>query len=359
MSFSPGDLRPAKIATVSVERIRRKLGRLRPADWKGVRQSLGRYTSLRAGRGVWYGSGGRTTARMPLVSPDAPLVRPMPPNILALLALLPIACGLLAAHDAAANVFGADRRVQREASHLPYRAVGVLTQPRLGAGGTAFLVSSCHVATAYHVAFLRGRAANGSVELGPAKLGHAAEFVAGPDARIPGRFAARTRARVVAYGRFDARDFAGMAGDWAILRLDDCLGERFGYLRHARAGDGSIPDGPLMTIGFPASRAGEPGITVESGCRARDHGPVDALVGVDCAFESGMSGGPVVQLQPDGQWIVVGMVQQSMAPVPGVLPEYAMQHRNQMIALRAFRKAIETALRADTRRLLARPTPAR
>lgn len=45
-------VRPAKIATVSVERIHRKLGRLRPADWKGVRESLGRYTSLRAGRGV-------------------------------------------------------------------------------------------------------------------------------------------------------------------------------------------------------------------------------------------------------------------------------------------------------------------
>lgn len=286
-------------------------------------------------------------------------MRSLPPNVLALLALLAIAHGLVGAHDAAANVFVADRRVQREASHLPYRAVGVLTHPRLGARGTAFLVSSCHVATAYHVAFLRSRDANGDVVLGPAKLGHAAEFRVGPDATQPAKFAARTRARVVAWGRFDARDFAGMAGDWAILRLDDCLGERFGYLRHSRASDGPMPDGPLMTIGFPASRAGEPGITVESGCRARDHGPVDALVGVDCAFESGMSGGPVVQLQPDGTWIVVGMVQQSMAPVPGVLPAYAMQHRNQMIAVRAFRKAIDTALRADAQRLLARPAPAR
>lgn len=45
-------VRPAKIATVSVKRIHRRLGRLRPADWKGVRESLGRYTSLRPGRGV-------------------------------------------------------------------------------------------------------------------------------------------------------------------------------------------------------------------------------------------------------------------------------------------------------------------
>lgn len=274
-------------------------------------------------------------------------------KILALVAFVALA------RDAAANVFVADRRVQRAADRAPYAAVGVLTHPRIGAGGTAFLVSSCHVATAYHVAFLRGRDASGNLLLGTPKLGHAAEFLVGPDAKTPGRFAARTRARVVAYGRFDGRDFAGMAGDWAILRLDDCLGERFGYLRHARASAGAIPEGPLMTIGYPASRAGVAGITIETGCRARDHGPVEGLVGVDCAFESGMSGGPVLQLQPDGAWIVVGMIQQSMSPVDGVLGEYTMQHRNQMIAVGTFRSAIDTALRADTQRLLARPAPAR
>ncbi len=276
-------------------------------------------------------------------------------RILALLAYVALA------HDAGANVFVADRRVPRAADRPPYGAVGVLTHPKIGAGGTAFLVSSCHVATAFHVAFLRGRDATGNVVLGSPKLGYAPEFLAGLDAKTAGRFAARTRARVVAYGRFDAKDFAGMAGDWAILRLDDCLGERFGYLRHARtaARAAPMPDGPLMTIGYPASRAGMAGITIETGCRARDHGPVDGLVGVDCAFESGMSGGPVLQLQPDGAWIVVGMIQQSMAPVPGVLPVYTMEHRNQMIAVGAFRGAIDTALRADAQRLLARRAPAR
>lgn len=275
--------------------------------------------------------------------------------------ILALLASFVLASDATANVFVADRRVQRAADRPPYSAVGVLTHPRIGAGGTAFLVGSCHVATAYHVAFLRGRDASGNVVLGRPELGHAAEFLAGPDARRPGRFAARTRARVVAYGRFDAQDFAGMAGDWAILRLDDCLGERFGYLRDARstAVSGPMPDGPLMTIGYPASRAGRAGITIETGCRARDHGPVDGLVGIDCAFESGMSGGPVLQLQPDGAWLVVGMVQQSMAPASGVLPGYTMQHRNQMIAASTFRAAVDTALRADARRQLARRAPAR
>jgi hypothetical protein len=265
----------------------------------------------------------------------------------------------MSARDARANVFVADRRIQRDADRAPYRSVGVLHHARLGAGGTAFLVSSCHVATAYHVAFLRSRdAKTGEVVLGSPKVGHTAEFLVGPDARVAGTFAARTRAVVVAYGRFAKDDFAGMAGDWAILRLDDCLGERFGYLRHARDG-APMPDGPLMTIGFPASRASRAGITIETGCRARDHGPIDGLVGIDCAFESGLSGGPVLQLQADGTWIVVGMIQQSMSPVAGVLPEYSMQHRNQMIAVSVFRSAIDDALRADARRLLARPKPRR
>jgi hypothetical protein len=272
-----------------------------------------------------------------------------------LLALAALLIASVCAHHAGANVFVADRRIQRDADRAPYRSVGVLHHARLGAGGTAFLVSSCHVATAYHVAFLRSRdATTGDLVLGPAKVGHTAEFLIGPDARVAGKFAARTRAVVVAHGRFAKDDFAGMAGDWAILRLDDCLGERFGYLRHARMTGGPMPDGPLLTIGFPASRAGRAGITIETGCRARDHGPIAGLVGIDCAFESGMSGGPVLQLQPDGTWIVVGMIQQSMASVAGVLPEYSMQHRNQMIAVSVFRKAIDDALRADARRLLER-----
>jgi len=272
-----------------------------------------------------------------------------------ILVLLALASWWLTA-VAAANVFVADRRVQRAADRPPYSAVGVLHHADVGAGGTAFLVSSCHVATAYHVAFARGRdPVTGEIELGVPRLGDAGEFLVGPDPKAPGKFAARTRARVVAFGAFSRTAFAGLAGDWAILRLDDCLGERFGHLRHARAKTPApMPTGTLMTIGFPASRAGKPGITIESGCRARDHGPVDGLVGIDCALESGLSGGPVLELQRDRSWVVVGMVQQSTAPVAGVLPAYTMAHRNQMIAVAVFRAAIHDAMRADARRLLAR-----
>jgi hypothetical protein len=263
----------------------------------------------------------------------------------------------LGASAATANVFVEDRRKQRDASAPIFRSVGMLHHPGIGAGGTAFLAGRCHVVTAYHVAFMRGRdPVTGRVEVAPGKVGGVAEFLIGPDSAVPGRFAEKTRARVVAFGRFSDADFTGMAGDWAILRLDECLGGRYGFLRLARPrSDSPMPTRELMTIGFPASRAGKPGITVERGCSARDHGPVDGLVGVDCAFENGMSGGPILERQSGSGWRVVGIVQQSTAEVDRMLPAYSMEHRNQMVHVTAFRKALEDALRAEARRSLPGP----
>jgi hypothetical protein len=161
------------------------------------------------------------------------------------------------------------------------------------------------------------------------------------------------RAIVVAFGNFSPTSFEGMAGDWVTLKLHDCLGRRYGFLAAARPRqDVPLPSGELMTIGLPRSRAASAGITLEVGCRARNHGPVDGLVSVDCAFERGMSGGPDLERQADGSWLVVGLVQQSMGSSEGRLPEYRMAIRNQMLSVSAFGKALDHVLRAEGRRVL-------
>jgi hypothetical protein len=233
----------------------------------------------------------------------------------------------------------------------------MLQHEAIGAGGTAFLVDRCHVVSAFHVAFMGGRdPATGKVATTPPRVGHEATFLIGLDPARPGRFADRTRARVVAFGRFSADDFAGVAGDWAILRLDRCLGERYGSLPLAPPrDDAALPAGALTTIGFARSRAEQRGITVERGCRARDRGPVDVLVGVDCAFERGMSGGPILARQPDGRWVVVGLVQQSTGAEETLLPAYTMASRNQMLAVAAFRDALRAVQRSGARRTLPQP----
>jgi V8-like Glu-specific endopeptidase len=264
--------------------------------------------------------------------------------------------GAMACAPAAhANVFVEDRRRQHDSTLPIFRSVGLLYHPEAGAGGTAFLVGNCHIVTAYHVAFMKERnAVTGNVETIRGRRGHAAEFLIGPDPDVPARFASMTRATVVDFGKFSKADFHGMAGDWAILKLDDCLGKKYGFLKYARPfSNSSMPEGELMTVGFPKSRASLAGITVERGCKARDHGPVAGLVGVDCAFESGMSGGPVLEQQTDRGWLVVGLIQQSMAGVEEVLPSYSMAHRNQVVYVTAFWKALDKALRQEGKRVLA------
>ena len=254
---------------------------------------------------------------------------------------------------AAANVFVEDRREQRDGRLPIFRSVGMLVHPGAGGGGTAFLVSSCHIVTAFHVAFRQGRTTVDG-ETVHAKVGQAAEFVIGPDPVSPGTFASHSRATVVAFGNFSVGSFDGTAGDWAILKLDECLGKRFGFLNLAHPGrDGPMPRGELMTVGFPRSRAKEPGITVETGCRARDHGPVAGLIGVDCAFEAGMSGGPVLEKQSNGSWLVVGLIQQATGGTDKLLPSYSMAYRNQMVGVTAFRWALDRVLRAEGKRVLA------
>ena len=85
-------------------------------------------------------------------------------------------------------------------------------------------------------------------------------------------------------------------------------------------------------------------MAVEEGCRAREGGPVTGLIAVDCAFEAGMSGGPVLERQPDGQWQVVGIMQLRVSPVAGVLPAFEHRHRNQMVHAVAFFRSLERVL---------------
>jgi hypothetical protein len=261
----------------------------------------------------------------------------------------------LLAQAAQAFIYVGDRREQRDAGLPLFRSVGLLHQAAAGAGGTAFLVGRRRIVTAFHVAFAKAHhPRGGTLQWSRPRVGHSAGFLIGPHPTEASRFAQMTRATVVAFGNCSPTRFEGMAGDWVTLKLHHCLGRRHGFLATARPRqDVPMPSGELMTIGLPRSRAASAGITVEVGCKARDHGPVDGLVGVDCAIERGMSGDPVLERQADGSWLAVGLVQQSMGCSEGRLPEYRMAIRNQLLSVSAFGKALDHVLRAEGRRVLA------
>ena len=260
-------------------------------------------------------------------------------RVLGLLLALSLAGG------AAANIFVADRREYRPADQPLLRSVGLLVNGRRQVG-TAFLVGECHVMTAFHSAFFRdAQAISGNELAGGPRTGRALSFHIGPDPVKPGLFRSRSVARVVDFGNYHPLAARGMTGDWAILELEDCLGREYGYLPHLRPSTGDyLPRGPLMTISFPYAGWNRAGVAVEEGCRAREAGPVTGLVAVDCAFAGGMSGGPVLERQADGEWQVVGIMQLRVSPVEGVLPEFAHRHRNQMVHAVAFFRSLERVL---------------
>jgi hypothetical protein len=141
---------------------------------------------------------------------------------------LALAClALLQATAAHAHVYGIDRRVQRDADVLPYRAVGMLVDPRTAMAARLPRRALPRRQCAPRTVRRRGAARSGET----AWPRRSVRFLVGPQPGKARVFASSTIATVVDAGRFTQDDFAGAAGDWAILRLDDCLGDRYGWLR--------------------------------------------------------------------------------------------------------------------------------
>jgi tetratricopeptide (TPR) repeat protein len=224
-----------------------------------------------------------------------------------------VAFMLLAAFPAAA---GNDDRVAVERKRgTPMGAVGmVLRLDADGAlAGTGFLVSPCHIMTAAHVvAGSNGISADqvllffaGAGSLGPAELG--ADY-----------FGARSPARPVVWGDYQPGAVIGAGeddkpappaaarrdswNDWALLKLDRCLGEDgFGHFDllpiATRDFTRTVGRRAVAAVGHPADR-GNAKLTVDPSCTLL--GQVqEAGWQHDCTTMPGNSGGPVLAARPD------------------------------------------------------------
>jgi len=252
---------------------------------------------------------------------------------------------LMLAWPAAANVFGIDRRQQADADSDPLRWVGELySESDNFQTGSAVLVGECHILTAYHSTFFR-RDGN----LNKPSSAVVSRFFLDPDPARPGSFRRSTLARPVKWGEFSRWSLRGQSEDWALLQLDDCLGREVGHAAIAEAGKKAAEGyGELMFAGYPQSRRGLGGVTFERGCHAWDYGPVFPIVGVDCAFERGASGGPLLELIA-GRWTVVGIASYRSNPVEEPLPAYMSKHRNVMVSSDAFSARVGQSLQVATR----------
>ncbi len=152
----------------------------------------------------------------------------------------------------------------------------VLSGTILRGYSTGFLVSNCHVLTVRH-----------AVRADKAK-GQRVDF----QARTPTR-SFTSKGIVVAEGGFSERFRSIEKGqarykDWALIRLNDCLGRELGFLTLSM-------DRPRMTtelqlVGFPGDRS-RSRQTIDPNCRIR------ATLGRqflhDCATDRGSSGSPI------------------------------------------------------------------
>jgi tetratricopeptide (TPR) repeat protein/V8-like Glu-specific endopeptidase len=232
--------------------------------------------------------------------------------VLALLAVL------AAAHNASAAGFGDDDRVAklREKGTI-YGAIGLVVHSNNieTEAGTGFLVSPCHVMTAYHVV-----AGKRKITESDTATFYVGEGDKGPDYSGGRRYAESATAHPVVWGDFTDGESDIVAqrvkavqsngwNDWVLLKLDRCLGDAengWGYLKLepistrdlTRAGE--TPE--AIAIGLPKDKD-EKALTEDPSCRIIGQ-MYESGWQHDCLTLPGNSGGPILQRKSAaaGEW---------------------------------------------------------
>lgn len=247
--------------------------------------------------------------------------------------------------SAEANIFVEDLRQDIFPVPMELQPIGMLRAvPDDARWGTAFLVGECHVLTAFHVAFPTHESPDFVPSSNIKSSFHVGRTVEGRD--TPQGFSGRSLGTPIAWGKYQTETYAGLHGDWALLRLDDCLGRRFGTISllppiAAHKERSHV----IQTASLPQDRKHQPGLTVEKNCRIRDFGP-GLLAGVDCATVVGASGGPILE-EIDGKPYAIGMMIREMQLQQGVLASYDARARNLVLLSEAFVSQVRIALDAD------------
>lgn len=184
---------------------------------------------------------------------------------------------------ASASIFGSDDRlIVSHARGSPFAPIGVAYDPTTNRYGTGFLVDECHVLTAEHVASEGRGQTDGARFL----------FLVGQRQDL--HFEKRSGATVIASGGFNERDWNRDA-DWLLLKLDQCLGYEFGYLKlHDGLGADRLT---FQSAGYPSDRASLKGLLlVDPHCKLV--GEAVRLWLHTCAGRAGDSGGPLFHFDP-------------------------------------------------------------
>jgi tetratricopeptide (TPR) repeat protein/V8-like Glu-specific endopeptidase len=223
-----------------------------------------------------------------------------------------------AAHPVSAAGFGDDDRLAKSRDKgTVYGAIGLVVHSNNieTEAGTGFLVSPCHVMTAYHV--VAGKRKITESDTATFFVGEGNE---GPDYNGGRRYAESTPAHPVVWGNFFDGESEVIAqrvkavqsngwNDWVLLKLDHCLGDPangWGYLKLAPVATrdltrtGQALD--AIAIGLPKDKD-EEALTEDPNCRIIGQ-MYESGWQHDCLTLPGNSGGPILQRKSTepGRW---------------------------------------------------------
>lgn len=269
---------------------------------------------------------------------------------------------LAAAPSLKANVFspdGSDPRHVQARLDQPFNAIGVVDtdeavpievetnhwiHQRMEA--TAFLVSPCYVVTNFHAVF------GDEPDSVSAHKHYGVTFRVGAGRNGRG-FTIEQHGRPVYWG-----DMAGEheSADWAVVKLDRCLGadSRLSWLNLGGASQiatGQITNGKALVsvAGFPEGKD-EDDLWRADGCHLTVRPRESGLWSSDCAASPGSSGSPVFVME-NGAPKVVGLMEGAEEDRPDIQRRYVPELANLVVDINAVVSVpkVMQAIEADRR----------
>jgi V8-like Glu-specific endopeptidase len=233
-----------------------------------------------------------------------------------------------------ANIFYKDDRQRFELIDFPQWGHLHQSKDLEKPWGTAFLIHSCYIATAYHV------------------VKPTIEEITGEEERFfeTPLFEEPISAKPVLWGEAWTSTKETLNGDdWAVLKLSKCFPEKVKPLTLLDVQEHTLLSMPLIIAGFPEDRDLEK-ITVDLRCNA---GPEplksDTGFGHDCATRPGNSGSPLMTLV-DNKAQVVGIAVAAKGHFEEIIIGYSGWISNKACPIGPLKKSFEKFLNEEIKK---------
>lgn len=206
-----------------------------------------------------------------------------------------------------------------DSSHPLAKAVVVVDQvgnSGLAANGFVVGAGGCYVMTNFHIAFGKSKdPVTNRVELvDKVQVNHEVSVSVDFDSKA-GRFKRALKAKVIEYGNYEGETRRGTTEDYALLKLENCLGPGYGITAFELDAESKrVPSGKISTVALTYLDE-KLGIVMEDGCppfesvkgRPSAVAPLTGMTVTNCQFKGGMSGSMLLAEDENGAYRLVGI----------------------------------------------------